>query len=64
MESENVSRSVVSDSLQERLTPMCQTPMDAAPQGAYQAPLFMEFSSTEYGVGSHSLLQGIFPTQG
>ena len=24
----------------------------------------MEFSRPEYGVGSHSLLQGIFPTQG
>ena len=28
-----------------------------------QAPLSMEFSRQEYWVGSHSLLQGIFPTQ-
>ena len=28
------------------------------------APLPMEFSSQNTGVGSHSLLQGIFPTQG
>ena len=28
-----------------------------------QAPLSMEFSKNT-GVGSHSLLQGIFPTQG
>ena len=32
---------------------------------AHQAPLSLEFSRQEYtGVGSHSLLQGIFPTQG
>ena len=41
---------------------------------AHQAPLYMGFSRQEYwsgllfpstvGVGSHSLLQGIFPTQG
>ena len=29
-----------------------------------QAPLSMEFSRQEYWVGSHSLLQGIFLTQG
>ena len=28
-----------------------------------QAPLSMEFSRQKYGVGSHSLLQRIFPTQ-
>ena len=31
---------------------------------AHQAPLSMGFSRQEYGVGCHSLLQGIFPTQG
>ena len=32
---------------------------------AHQAPLSLEFSRQEYtGVGSHILLQGIFPTQG
>ena len=30
----------------------------------YQAPLSMGFSRQEYWVGTHSLLQGIFPTQG
>ena len=30
---------------------------------AHQAPLSMEFSGKNTGVGSHSLLQGIFPTQ-
>ena len=31
---------------------------------ARQAPLFMEFSrQADTGVGSHSLLQGIFPTE-
>ena len=30
----------------------------------HQAPLSMEFSSQEYWRGCHSLLQGIFPTQG
>ena len=29
-----------------------------------QAPLSMEFSRKKYWSGSHSLLQGIFPTQG
>ena len=29
-----------------------------------QAPLPMEFSRQEYWSGYHSLLQGIFPTQG
>ena len=31
---------------------------------ACQAPLSMEFSGNSIGVGSHSLLQGIFPIQG
>ena len=31
---------------------------------AHQAPLSMEFSSKNTGAGCHSLLQGIFPTQG
>ena len=31
---------------------------------ARQAPLSMGFSSKDYGVGYHFLLQGIFPTQG
>jgi len=31
---------------------------------AYQAPLFMEFSRQNTGVGSHFFLQGILPTQG
>ena len=30
----------------------------------HQAPLSMEFSRQKYGVGSYSLLQRIFPTQG
>ena len=30
---------------------------------AHQAPLSMEFSRQNIGVGFHSLLQGIFPTQ-
>ena len=32
--------------------------------GAHQAPLSMEFSRQECGVGWHALPQGIFPTQG
>ena len=36
-------------------------PMDCI---ACQAPVFMEFSSKNTGVGSRSLLQGIFPAQG
>ena len=36
----------------------------ATPQTeAHQVHLSMEFPRQEYGVGSHSLLQGIFPTQ-
>ena len=31
---------------------------------ALQAPLSMEFSRQEYGVGGHFPLQGIFPIQG
>ena len=45
---DSISHSVVSDSV---------TPWTVA----CQAPLSMKFST---GVGSHSLLQGIFPTQG
>ena len=30
----------------------------------HQAPLSLEFPGKNTGVGSHSLLQGIFPTQG
>ena len=30
---------------------------------ACKAPLFMEFSRQEYGVGCHFFLQGIFPSQ-
>ena len=44
----SVSHSVVSDSL--------------GPHGPHQAPLSVGFSRQEYK-GSHSLLQGIFPTQ-
>ena len=33
------------------------------PHEACQAPLLMEFSGKNTGVVSHSLLQGIFPTQ-
>ena len=47
----SVSRSVLSDSV---------TPWTVA----CQAPLSMEFFRQEYCSGSHSLLQGIFPTQG
>ena len=32
--------------------------------GAHQASLSVEFSGKNTGVGSHSLLQGIFPIQG
>ena len=35
-------------------------PLDRSPQ----APLSVGFSSKNTGVGCHSLLQGIFPTQG
>ena len=31
---------------------------------ARQVPLSVEFSRQEYGVGSHFLLQDVFPTQG
>ena len=50
-ESESVSHLVVSD---------FATPWIVA----CQTPLYMEFSRLQYGVGSHSLLQRIFPTQG
>ena len=33
------------------------------PHGARQAPLSVDFSRQEYGVGCYFLLQGIFPTQ-
>ena len=51
-ESETLSRSVVSDSLR--------------PHGSQPARLLCPWNSTgkNIGVGSHSLLQGIFPTQG
>ena len=49
--SERVSRSVVSDSA---------TPWTVA----RQAPLSMEFPRENTGMGSHSLLQRIFPIQG
>ena len=48
--SESISCSVVFNSMQ--------------PHGAHQAPLSMDFSRQDTGVGSHSLLQWIFPTQG
>ena len=47
---ENISYSVVSDSM----IPWTM---------AHQSPLSMEFSSKKAGVGNHSLLKGIFPTQ-
>ena len=47
-----ISYSVVSDSFMTPWTVACQ------------APLSMEFSSKNTGVGSHSLLQVIFPSQG
>ena len=40
--------------------PLCDT-MDRI---ACQAPLCMEFSRQNTAVGSHSLLQGVFPSQG
>ena len=49
--SESVSHSVMSNSLNPWTV-------------AHQAPLSMEFSWQEYWSGNHSLLQGIFPTQG
>ena len=42
--------------------PRC--PWNACVYIAHQAPLSMGFSRQEYGVGSSSLLQGIFPAQG
>ena len=36
----------------------------ATPWVAHQSPLSMEFSRQEYHSGYHSLVQGIFPTQG
>ena len=51
-ESETVSHSVVSNSLQPPWTEACQTPVS------------MELSRQEYWSGCHSLLQGIFLTWG
>ena len=48
----SVTRSVVSDSFRCHGLLVCQ------------APLSMEFSSKNTGVGCQALLQGIFPTQG
>ena len=42
--------------------PVLCDPMDC--YTAHQAPLSMELSRQEYGMGSHSLRQRIFPTQG
>ena len=50
--SESVSRSVMSNSLRPPWTV------------AHQAFLCVEFFRQESGVGNHSLLQGIVPTQG
>ena len=47
----SVSHSVMSDSEIPRTV-------------THQAPLSLEFPGKNTGVGSHSLLQGIFPTQG
>ena len=44
-----------------QLCPSLCDPVDCI---ACQAPLSMEFSSKNTGVGCHALLQGIFPTQG
>ena len=43
----------------------CSVMSDSSqPHVAHQAPLSMELSSKNTGVGFHCLLQGIFPTQG
>ena len=42
----------------------CLTLCDPMEYIACQVPLSMEFSRQDTGVGCHSLLQGIFPTQG
>ena len=42
----------------------CLTLCDSIEYIACQTPLSMEFFRQEYWIGSHSLLQGIFPTQG
>ena len=45
-------------------TRTCWSPLTATPRTVTrQAPLSMGFSRQEYGVGCHSLLQGIFLTQ-
>ena len=44
------------------VTQLCLTLCD--PTVAHQAPLSMEFSRQEYWMGCHSLLWGIFLTQG
>ena len=51
--------------LKVKVDQSCLTLLFATPCSvACQAPLSMEFSSQNTGVGSCSLLQGIFPTQG
>ena len=45
------------------VTPLCLTPCRPWTV-ALQAPLSMAFSRQDTGVGSHVLLQGMFPTQG
>ena len=42
----------------------CLTLCDAMDHIACPAPLSVEFSRQNTGVGSHSLLQGVFPSQG
>ena len=43
---------------------LCPTLCDPVDYTAHQALLSLEFQGKNTGVGSHSLLQGIFPTQG
>ena len=44
---------------------VCKNPSFLPPWTvAHQSPMFMEFPGKNIAVGSHSLLQGIFPTQG
>ena len=42
----------------------CPTLCDTMDHIACPAPLSVEFSRQNTGVGSHSLLQGVFPSQG
>ena len=46
------------------VTHSCLTLCDPLDCVTHQAPLSMEFSRRDAGVGSNFLLQGIFPTQG